>query len=402
MFRTPTPQIANNEHRTILYEDLGRVDSGAWDRLVRADADANPFLRHAFLRALQSSGAATPDTGWHAHFLTIWRAAQLVAVVPLYAKTHSYGEYVFDWSWADAHERRGTPYYPKGIVAVPFTPVSGSRIIAADRVARRYAIATLLELVGPMGLSSLHILFAAPEQIDTLAAAGMLIRTSVQFHWNNRGYRGFDDFLAALAQPKRKKIRAERRKVQQEGIVLQRRVGCEITEQDWHFFVRCYENTYAVHGAPPYLNLDFFLSIAQHMPENLLLVRATRNGLPVASALAIFDRQRSELYGRYWGALEHIPCLHFECCYYQMIEFAIEQGLQVFQGGAQGAHKMARGLDPQFTASAHWLRDPAMHAAIGRFVAQERKTVATMVDELNEHSALRAHEENLPPPTRPR
>jgi len=241
-----------------------------------------------------------------------------------------------------------------------------------------------------MGLSSLHILFAPPEQVDALAAAGMLIRTNVQFHWHNRHYQGFDTFLEALTQPKRKKIRAERRKVQEAGVHLERRIGPEITQEDWRFFVRCYENTYAAHGAPPYLNLDFFLSIAQHMPENLLLVRATRNGFPIASALAFFDKERSELYGRYWGALDHIPCLHFECCYYQMIEFAIEQGLQVFQGGAQGAHKMARGLDPQFTASAHWLRDPSMHAAVQRFVEQERKNVAATVDELNEHSALRA------------
>jgi len=382
--------MAHDEHRTVLYDDPGHLDAAVWDRLVRADSDANPFLRHAFFHALHLSGAATPDTGWFARFVTVWRGAQLAAIVPLYAKTHSYGEYVFDWSWAEAHERRGVPYYPKGLVAVPFTPVPGTRIISADGVARRHAIAALLDLVAPMGLSSLHVLFAPPEQIDALAAAGMLIRTNVQFHWHNRGYRGFDEFLDALVQPKRKKIRAERRKVQLQGVTLQRRIGREITENDWRFFVRCYENTYAAHGAVPYLNLDFFLSIAQHMPENLLLVLATLDGLPIASALALFDQERSALYGRYWGALVHIPCLHFECCYYQMIEFAIEKGLQVFQGGAQGAHKMARGLDPQLTSSAHWLLEPSMHAAVRRFIGNERNTVAAMVDELNEHSALRS------------
>ena len=382
-------QMSKDEYRTVLYDDPGRVDAAAWDRIVCADADANPFVRHAFMHALYSSGAATPDTGWYTRVVTLWRSNQLVAIVPLYAKTHSYGEYVFDWGWADAHERRGVPYYPKGVVAVPFTPVPGTRIIAADPAARQRAIATLLDLVSAMGLSSLHVLFAPRSQIEALARAGMLVRTNVQFHWHNHGYHGFDAFLEALTQPKRKKIRAERRKVQQEGIALERRIGSEITEQDWRFFVRCYQNTYAAHGATPYLNLNFFLTIARHMPENLLLVRATLDGRPIASALALFDRERGELYGRYWGALVHVPCLHFECCYYQMIDFAIEQGLQVFQGGAQGEHKIARGLEPQITESAHWLREPSMHTAVRRFIEHERQSMAAIIDELNEHRALR-------------
>ncbi len=402
MIRAPIGQVASDEYRTILYEDPRRLDAAAWDQLVRADADTNPFVRHAFLRALYSSGAATPDTGWFTRFVTVWRGKQLAAAVPLYAKTHSYGEYVFDWSWAEAYERRGIAYYPKGVVAVPFSPVPGTRIIAADHSARREAIAIVLDLVARMGLSSVHILFAPPEQIEVLTAAGMLIRTNVQFHWRNREYRTFDEFLGAMAQPKRKKIRAERRKVQEEGVLVQRKVGRDITEADWRFFVRCYENTYSEHCAPPYLNLDFFLSIARDMPENLLLVHATRDGLPIASALALFDQEQSALYGRYWGALRDVPCLHFECCYYQMIEFAIERGLRVFQGGAQGAHKMARGLDPQLTASAHWLRDPSMHAAVRRFVEHERNSVAAMIDELNEHSALRLRQERQLLPQRAR
>lgn len=380
----------NAAYRTELYDDPGRLDAQAWDRLVRADPDANPFVRHAFLHALHASGAATPDTGWFPRFVAVWCGERLEAAVPLYAKTHSYGEYVFDWAWADAQERRGVPYYPKGVVAVPFTPVPGSRILGTDGIARRYAIEALLDLVPAMGLSSVHVLFAPPQQIDALSDAGMLVRNNVQFHWHNPGYGNFESFLAALTHPKRKKIRAERRKVQQEAIALQRRVGSEITEQDWQFFTRCYENTYAVHGAVPYLNLDFFRTLGQRMPENLLLVRASRDGRAIASALAVFDRERSTLYGRYWGALVHVPCLHFECCYYQMIEFAIEQGLRVFQGGAQGEHKMARGMDPQVTASAHWLREPAMQAAVRRFLERERQSVAAMVDELNEHRALRA------------
>jgi len=377
-------------YQTIVYDDLGRLDAGAWDRLVEADPDANPFVRHAFLHALQLSGAATAHTGWFAQFLTLWRGEQLAAAIPFYVKTHSYGEYVFDWSWAEAQQRRGLPYYPKGLVAVPFTPVPGTRLIAANRPARRAALAALLDLAATLELPSLHVLFAPPEQIDDLAGAGLLLRANVQFHWRNLGYERFDSFLSALTQPKRKKIRAERRKVREAGIELERRVGRDIREEDWRFFFRCYEDTYAVHGAPPYLSLDFFLQLASRMPQNLMLVRATHGGHPVASALALFDRERSALYGRYWGALAQVPYLHFECCYYQMIEFAIEQGLQVFEGGAQGAHKLARGLDPAITRSAHWLRDPALRAAVRRFLEREDESVAATIDELSEHSALRA------------
>ena len=373
-----------------LTDDPALLDAAAWDALVDADPDGNPFMRHAFLAALQSSGAATAETGWYAQYLSLWRDGRLQAAVPLYAKAHSYGEYVFDWAWADAQERMGMPYYPKWLVAVPFTPVAGTRILACDAAARVAAVDALLGLVRSQELSSLHVLFAPPPQIAALAEAGMLVRRTVQFHWNNRGYGDFGAFLDALTQPKRKKIRAERRKVEQAAVTLERRVGTAIGAADWRFFVRCYEHTYAMHGGPPYLNLAFFQTIARQMPENLMLVLASRGGQPIASALGVFDRPRGVLYGRYWGALEPVDCLHFECCYYQMIDFAIEQGLQVFEGGAQGAHKLARGLDPVETQSAHWLRDPAMHAAVRRFVAREQATVAAAIDELNEHRALRA------------
>jgi predicted N-acyltransferase len=382
--------MRNNPYQVRLYDDPGRIDAAAWDALVDADPDANPFLAHAFLEALQASGAATPDSGWMAQFLTLWRDERLAAAVPLYAKGHSYGEYVFDWAWADAQERMGVAYYPKWLVAVPFTPVAGTRILAADEAARDAALGALVDLAKGQDLSSLHVLFAPPGQIDALARAGLLVRSNLQFHWHNRDFPDFEAFLAALTQPKRKNIRAERRKVREAGVVLDRRVGAEITEADWRFFVRCYDNTYALHGSTPYLNLDFFLRIARSMPQYLMLVRAIRDGQPIASALGVFDRRRSVMYGRYWGALEHVPCLHFECCYYQMIEFAIEQGLRVFEGGAQGTHKLARGLDPVQTRSAHWLREPAMHAAVQRFVARERASVDATIDELNEHRALRA------------
>jgi len=373
-----------------LTDDPALLDAAAWDALVDADPDGNPFMRHAFLAALQSSGAATAATGWYAQYLSLWRDGRLQAAVPLYAKAHSYGEYVFDWAWADAQERMGMPYYPKWLVAVPFTPVAGTRILACDAAARVAAVDALLGLVRSQELSSLHVLFAPPPQIAALAEAGMLVRRTVQFHWNNRGYGDFGAFLDALTQPKRKKIRAERRKVAEAGVTLERRTGTAITAADWRFFVRCYDHTYALHGGPPYLNLDFFLTIARQMPENLMLVVASQDGRPIASALGVVDGPRGALYGRYWGAIEAVDCLHFECCYYQMIDFAIEQGLRVFEGGAQGAHKLARGLDPVETLSAHWLREPEMAAAVRRFVAREQAAVAATIDELNEHRALRA------------
>ena len=382
------------DYCTQVVDDPARIDRAAWDALVDGDAEANPFLRHEFLAALTASGAAAGPSGWHPRFLLLSRGEALVAAAPLYAKEHSYGEYVFDWSWAEAYHRHGLAYYPKWLVAVPFTPVPGTRLLARDGEARSALAAALLANARDSGLSSLHVLLAPSRDIDALAGAGMLVRDGVQFHWRNAGYADFDTFLAQLAQPKRKKIRAERRKVREAGVVLERRVGREIGEDDWRFFFRCYLSTYRAHFSSPYLNLEFFLRIGESMPENLMLVLARRDGRPVASALGVFDarREQARLYGRYWGAVEPIDCLHFECCYYQMIEFAIERRLAWFEGGAQGAHKLARGLDPVPTRSAHWLADPAMSAAVARFLERERAGVAASIDELNEHRAFRAGE----------
>jgi predicted N-acyltransferase len=377
-------------YRTRVHADPREIDAAAWDGLAGTDPDANPFVRHAYLSALHASGAASAATGWLARYLTVWRGDALVAAVPLYAKGHSYGEYVFDWAWAEAHERMGEPYYPKWLVAIPFTPVTGSRLLARDAPARQAGLAALLDATREHDLSSLHVLFAPPAQVEALAGQGLIVRPGIQFHWRNLGYRDFEDYLGALLQPKRKKIRAERRMVREAGVRVDRRSGTDISAQDWSFFQSCYENTYRAHGATPYLNLDFFRTIARDMPANLMMVRAHRDGLPVASALAVYDRGCSAVYGRYWGCVEPVPCLHFECCYYQMIEFAIEQQLQVFEGGAQGAHKLARGLDPVPTHSAHWLRVPAMHAAVARAVARESAAVTETFDELGEHRALRA------------
>jgi len=381
-----------NDYCTQVVADPARIDRDAWNALITADAHANPFLRHEYLAALTASGAATAASGWQPRFLLLHQGGQLVAAAPLYAKDHSYGEYVFDWSWAEAYHRAGLTYYPKWLVAVPFTPVPGARLLARDDGARERLADALLAHARASGLSSLHVLLPPARDVAALARAGLLLRDGVQFHWRNRGYAGFDDFLAQLAQDKRKKIRAERRKVRDAGVALERRVGRDIGEADWRFFFRCYLATYRAHFSSPYLNLDFFLRLAETMPQHLLLVLARRDGQPVAAALGVFDAQTPEprLYGRYWGAIEPISCLHFECCYYQMIEFAIERRLAWFEGGAQGAHKLARGLDPVPTQSAHWLAHPAMREAVARFLQRERAGVAAAIDELNEHRAFKA------------
>jgi uncharacterized protein len=380
-----------NDYCTQVIDDPARINCAAWNALVDADAEANPFLRHEYLAALTASGAAAGPSGWHPRFLLLTRGSEFVAAAPRYAKDHSYGEYVFDWSWAEAYQRYGLAYYPKWLVAAPFTPVPGTRLLARDEPARRTLAAALMSEARESRLSSLHVLLAPPRDIDALAAAGMVVRDGVQFHWRNAGYANFEEFLSQLAQPKRKKIRAERRKVSEAGVTVERRVGREITESDWHFFFRCYLATYRAHFSSPYLNLNFFLRVAEAMSEHLMLVLARRDGTPVASALGVFDALRAEprLYGRYWGAVDAIPCLHFECCYYQMIEFAIERRLAWFEGGAQGAHKLARGLDPVATRSAHWLAHPAMMEAVTRFVERERAGVSEAIDELNEHRAFK-------------
>jgi predicted N-acyltransferase len=383
------------DYRTQLVSDLAQIGRARWDALVDADPDSNVFLRYDLLHALHETGCAVPRAGWAPQYLTLWRGDALAGAVPLYAKGHSYGEYVFDWAWAEAYQRTegaGPAYYPKWLAAVPFTPVGGSRLLAVDEAARARLADALVELAQSSGLSSLHVLFAPRAQIDLLAARGLLVRHGVQFHWRNDGYADFDAFLAALAQPKRKKIRAERRKVAEAGVRLVRKTGAQISRDDWRLFFRCYRQTYAAHWSTPYLNLRFFERLGEALADHVLLVVAERDGQPFAASLGIHETTgaRSRLYGRYWGTLADVPCLHFEACYYQMIEFAIERGIAVFEGGAQGAHKLARGLDAVETLSAHWIADPQMRAAIARFIACEADQVEHTLDELHEHRAFKA------------
>jgi predicted N-acyltransferase len=375
-------------YRTHIVSSLSEIGQADWDALVARQDRPNPFLSFAFLHALHESGSATPETGWQPQYIALYDANDaLAAALPLYVKGHSYGEYVFDWAWANAYQEHGLDYYPKLLAAIPFTPVAGPRLLARDAPARAALVDVLVKTQRSTDVSSTHVLFPPQEQAEQLAAAGFLLRSGVQFHWMNAGYATFDDFLATLEQKKRKNIRAERRKVREAGVVLRRVRGPDILDEEWRFFTRCYRNTYSEHFSKPYLNLDFFRRIGKAMPGNLMLVIAERDGVPIAASLVVYDA--TTLYGRYWGALEHVPCLHFEAAYYQPLEFCIEQGIGVFEGGAQGEHKMARGFLPTRTWSAHWLAHPAFADAVERFLEREAGGIDDYIDELNDRSPFR-------------
>lgn len=376
-------------YRTHIVSSLSEVGQAEWDALVARQREPNPFLSFAFLHALHESGSATPETGWQPQYIALYdKDDRLAAALPLYVKGHSYGEYVFDWAWANAYQEHGLDYYPKLLSAIPFTPVAGARLLARDATARAALVDVLLKTQKATDVSSTHVLFPPDDEARQLADAGFLLRSGVQFHWMNAGYATFDDFLATLEQKKRKNIRAERRKVRDAGVLLRRVRGPDIRDEDWRFFARCYRNTYAEHFSKPYLNLDFFRRIGKTMPANLLLVIAERDGQPIAASLVVHDA--TTLYGRYWGALEHVPCLHFETAYYQPLEFCIEQGIRVFEGGAQGEHKMARGFLPTRTWSAHWLAHPAFADAVERFLEREAGGIDDYLDELNDRNPFRA------------
>jgi predicted N-acyltransferase len=381
------PTLDKQNYRTRIIASLSEVGQPAWDALVGSQADANPFLSFAFLHALHESGSASQDTGWQPQYLTLWQDERIVAALPMYAKFHSYGEYVFDWAWADAYRRNGLDYYPKLLSAIPFTPVTGNRLIAIDDQARAALLQALLGVQEASGLSSTHILYPPQSEATQLEGAGFLMRKGVQFHWQNQGYDSFEQFLSTLEQKKRKNIRAERRKVQEAGITMRPLPGRDASEADWLFFKRCYDQTYREHHSTPYLNLDFFQRIGETMPDNLLLVIAEREGQPIASSLLVHDQHA--LYGRYWGCIEQHACLHFETAYYQPLEFCIANKIAAFEGGAQGEHKMARGFLPKQTWSAHWLAHEAFADAVERFLAQEGKGMDDYVDELNDRSPFK-------------
>ena len=373
--------------RIRVVESLAGVPVAAWNALTSGD----PFVSHEFLSALIDTGCAVARKGWQPQILLLEKddgpaGRELRGAMPLFLKSHSYGEYVFDWAWADAYARHGLEYYPKLLSAVPFTPVTGPRLLAADTLGRKLLLAAAREMA--KDVSSLHILFPPDEDAELMRKAGLMMRRTVQFHWENAGYADFDDFLSRMNAHRRKVIRQERRRVRDAGVTFRRLSGAAIERSHWEFFERCYRRTYAEHRSSPYLNLEFFLRIGETLKENCLMILAERSGRPIAATLSIVSN--GKIYGRYWGALEHIPLLHFECCYYQAIEHAIEQRLARFEGGAQGEHKLFRGLMPVETHSAHWLAHPQFARAIEDYLARERAGIARYVDELNEHSPFRA------------
>lgn len=364
-------------------DSIAAIPAHEWNLLAGGD----PLLRHEFLHALHETGCATAETGWAPHYLVLRDCGVFAGAMPLYLKSHSYGEYVFDWAWADAYQRHGLAYYPKLLSAVPFTPVSGKRMLADSPAARAALADAALQLARDTGISSLHCLYPTTTQAHEIQARGLVLRQGVQFHWHNDRYPDFDAFLATFNHNKRKKIKQERRRVRDAGITFEWVPGSAITDALWIFFNRCYRETYRQHHSTPYLNLDFFRALGRGMPENLALVVAIREGHPIAASLNIHNGRR--LCGRYWGALEHHPSLHFETCYYQVIEYCIANGIPTFEGGAQGEHKIARGLMPVQTHSAHWLAHPQFAAAIEEFLQRETRGIAVYLDELNERTPFK-------------
>jgi len=368
--------------------ELTRIDDVSpeeWNRLQGAEC---PFLRHEFLSTLEDTGCVGPRTGWTPAHLAILDDGELVAAAPVYRKSHSWGEFVFDFGWAQAYERHGLAYYPKLLLAVPFSPINAARILTAPgRLAaglRQEVIAALVERCSSEGLSSAHALFISGEEHAQFEAAGWLSRTDVQFHWCNRGYASFEDYLAGMRADKRKQLRRERRRVSEHGIHYLTLHGNDITPAQLRFAFDAHERTFHQHGHPAYLNLAFFQQIAQRLGSALMVKLAMRGDEPVAAALFIVGPDT--LYGRYWGAAADFHSLHFETCYHQGIDYCIEHGLQRFEPGTQGEHKLVRGFEPTHTHSAHFIADARFHQAIASLLEREREAVDRYAESANAHT----------------
>ena len=368
---------------------IGEAPAAAWDACA---GGGNPFVSHAFLAALEDSGSAAPEVGWAPHHLVVEDAGGvMVGAAPAYLKSHSYGEYVFDHAWADAFERAGGSYYPKLQVAVPFTPVTGPRLMVRagsdPATVRRALIAGCVALARSAGVSSLHVTFPTEAEWRALGAAGFLLRTDRQFHWSNEGYGSFDDFLAQLASRKRKAVRRERRAARDAGLTIETLTGAAITPAHWDAFYRCYVATSERKWGHPYLNRAFFEMLGDTMADRVVLVLAANGGRIIAGALNLAGGDT--LYGRNWGALERHPFLHFELCYYRAIEYAIERGLSHVEAGAQGPHKIARGYLPKITYSAHWIEHEGLRDAIAEYLDHERPAIDAEVEALADHAPFR-------------
>ena len=375
-------------------EAIDAVDASAWDRLA---AGAAPFLAHGFLAALEDSGAAGPRFGWLPRHLVLEDGGRLLGAMPLYLKNNSYGEFVFDWAWAEAFEKGGGRYYPKAVCSVPYTPATGPRLLVAPgadaALVRRNLVRGAIDLAGDLGLSSVHWLFPDAGDTDALEAEDLLLRLGVQFHWTNPGYGSFEDFLGALSAKKRKNIRQTRRRVLDAGFRFRIVHGDQASEQDLRLATDFYTETFDRKWGTATLNLAFFREVARNLGRGLVLIFAEHSGRTVAGAI-LFRNDRA-LYGRHWGSHVEADGLHFETCYHQGIEYAIREGLRLFEPGAQGEHKISRGFLPTPTWSAHWIADRAFRTAVADFLGRERRAVTDYWRTLNEHLPYRA--DALPP-----
>jgi len=369
------------------HSEISSLDAAAWNAL----AGDSPFLRHEFLAALERSGCVGVDTSWQPNYLTVIGDGELLGALPLYLKHDSQGEFIFDWSWADAYAQAGLSYYPKLVCAVPFTPATGQRFMV--RIQTDFSsIATKLlnaarELGNELGVSSLHVLFPTKSERNYLEARGLLTRKSYQFHWNNYDYRSFDDFLGRFNSSKRKKVRRERRRISEAGILFEHLNANELSAEEWETVFNFYSHTFFRRGRNPYLNRKFFAEITETMPENLIVILGRFKRQPIAAAICF--RSNDTLYGRYWGSLADFHSLHFETCYYQGIDYCIREGLSYFEPGTQGEHKISRGFNPTTTWSNHWIIDPTFNNAVADFLDRERQHVEAYMNELTAHVPYR-------------
>lgn len=363
---------------------IASLDEVAADQWNALDATDNPFLSHQFLSALENTGCVGGPSGWHPEHITLWQNNQLVAAAPAYRKDHSFGEYVFDFAWADAYRRAGLRYYPKLLVAVPFSPVTGPRLLVHPHHAAEPLKAKLIDALiahcHARGYSTAHILFPDGRDRQHLAASGMIERSGFQFHWRNEGYAAFDDYLSALSARKRKNIQRERRQVHEAGIHLRVITGAQVQEVDWNRFYQLYRLSAEIKGGSAYLTRAFFEELARRMPQRIVLVEAARGAELIAYALCL--RSGDTLYGRNWGTSGFYPGLHFDACYYTPLEYCIEQGIQHFDAGAQGEHKLARGFLPMPTYSFHWVAHSEFRDILRRYLKEETRHVEHYVDEL--------------------
>ena len=377
--------------KVTVHNSISAIASADWNALA---GNEYPFLKHAFLELAERSGSVTPDAGWTPRHLLLEDGGMLRAAMPLYEKSHSWGEFVFDWAWAHAYEQAGLDYYPKLVSAVPFTPAPSTRILRSsdDTEAAGILIGAATQLAQDTGCSSLHILFPSADEIPSLDDAGLLLRKDCQFHWQNRGYNSFDDFLATFTSAKRKKARRDRRRVAENGIRFRRLRGADLDSDTWATVYALIARTFMLRGSLPYFNQAFFEGLSAQLPDNILVILAELDQQPVAAA--VFFESETTLYGRYWGSDGHFDALHFETCYYQGIEYCIESGKQLFEPGTQGEHKISRGFSPVTTWSAHWLAHPEFGDAIERYLDEEGRHIDRYIEAVDEHTPFKTSEQD--------